>query len=128
MILYQFNTDVSAGERYGKLLLKFIIENNLYFSEFEFPNVDYTYKNGAYKNHIDHVIGNDIARLRTVGCKRIEDYSNMSDHNPIITKLTCDLGKRNDVGNKKNNRFYRFPWKEEEFIKRFHDSMKHKLI
>jgi hypothetical protein len=46
-----------------------------------------TYKNGEYKNHIVHVIVNDIARMGTVGCKITEDYSNMSDHNPIITNL-----------------------------------------
>jgi hypothetical protein len=97
--------------------LKFVNENNLYFSEFEFPNVNYTYKNGLYKNHIDH--GNEMAKMITVVCEIIEDDSNMSDHNPIITSLVCDLGKTSDVENKRDKRFYRFPWNEEGFIERF---------
>jgi hypothetical protein len=96
--------------------LKFVNENNLYFSEFEFPNVNYTYKNGLYKNHIDHVIGNEMAKMITVVCEIIEDDSNMSD---TITSLVCDLGKTSDVENKRDKRFYRFPWNEEGFIERF---------
>ena len=127
LVVGDFNTDFTNGKRFSKLLLKFVNENNLYFSEFEFPNVNYTYKNGLYKNHTDHVICNDVAKMITVGCEIIEDNSNMSDHNPIITRLVCDLRKRNNDGNKQNKRFYRFPWKEEGFIERFQNAIKEKL-
>jgi hypothetical protein len=106
LVVGDFNTDISNDKRFSKLLFKFVNENNLYFSEFEFPNVNYTYKNGLYKNHIDHVICNDMAKMITVGCDIIEDNLNMSDHNPIITRLVCDLRKRNNDGNKQNKRFY----------------------
>ena len=89
LVVGDLNTDIRNGKRFSKLLLKFVNEKNLYFSEFEFPNVNYTYKNGLYKNHIDHVICNDMAKMITVGCDILEDNSNMSDHNPIITRLIC---------------------------------------
>ena len=46
LVVGDLNTDIRNGKRFSKLLLKFVNEKNLYFSEFEFPNVNYTYKNG----------------------------------------------------------------------------------
>jgi len=68
-----------------------------------------------------------MAKMITVGCDKKVENLNMSDHNPIITRLVCDLRKRINCGNKQNKRFYRFPWKEEGFIERFQNAVKEKL-
>jgi hypothetical protein len=118
-IIGDFNTDLEKTRRYDVLLTDFIDNNKLTCIEYLFPNVNYTYTNGGYKNHIDHVIGNQIATDITTSCKIIQNWSNLSDHNPIITTAELSLIPTNNTFNGNGKRFYKFPWKNESFVERY---------
>ena len=129
-IIGDFNTDLNMDKRYSKQLAKFIEEYNLRCMDYDYPNITYTYRNGDYKNHIDHVIVNQLARKITVECKIIEDNRNMSDHNAIKTSLWIDinasiLNYNEKLNNNKN--FYRFPWKEEKFVENYQKALNESL-
>ena len=125
-IVGDFNTDLNLDKRYTKQLKKLMQECSLASVDYEFPNIDYTYQNGNYRNHIDHVLANEVARNITIDCKIIENMLNMSDHNPINTSFLLDIESTNLNIPVKN--FYRFPWKDEEFLadfqKHFDDKIK----
>ena len=82
-VVGDFNTDLNINKKYSKYLNKYIRINDLKCIDYDFPNINYTYKNGDYYNHIDHVIANELARNLTNQCKIIENAQNMSDHNLI---------------------------------------------
>ena len=126
-IIGDFNTDLTMSKRYSKCLNQFIQENSLQCIEYDFPNISYTYRNGVYQNHIDHVIGNDIARKSTIKCKIIEDSRNMSDHNAIFTSIITNISKNSPSNGEAYKRFYRFPWNEEGFIENYQKILTNKL-
>jgi hypothetical protein len=118
-IVGDFNTDLNLDKRYSKYLAKFIQESKLKCVEYEFPNIGYTYKNGNYKNHIDHVLANDLARNKTFECKIIEESQNMSDHNAIRTSFWIDMNAKSKVCNKKAIIFTDFHGKKRGLSRRF---------
>ena len=126
-IVGDFNTDLNLDKRYTRYLTRFIQDNNLKCIDYEFPNINYTFTNGTYTNHIDHVITNSLARNRTVECKIISDYLNMSDHNPILTSVIIDITSNLEISKSDRKYFYKFPWKEEGFIIDFQQSIREKL-
>jgi hypothetical protein len=95
--------------------------------EYEFPNINYTFKNGIFKNHIDHVIVNDIASLKVIECRIIEDKLNMSGQNPIRTSFLIDFNQDVYSSSQKENNFYRFSWKEDGFIDKYQQIIHEKL-
>ncbi len=76
--------------------------------DYEFPNIEYSYKNGVNKNYIDHVIANEIASRYVTGWPIIENNENMSYHNSILTTILMNNeGNYDDSPNRKRY-FYRF--------------------
>jgi hypothetical protein len=127
LIVGDFNTDLETNKRFSRLLAGFIQFNKLKCMDYEFPNIDYTYKSGDNTSYIDHIIVNDIASRNVIECKIIENVENMSDHNSILTTIIINSEGNYDDNFRTTRNFYRFPWKEEEFVSNYQQAIEVKM-
>jgi hypothetical protein len=95
MTLGDFNSDIFRKKRFDKILLNFILDNNLLnLSQLSTQKINCTYPNellpcSDIKYNIDHVLINlkGIDKFLSIQCNLLDDLANMSDHKALVTTL-----------------------------------------
>jgi hypothetical protein len=93
--LGDLNSDIFRHKRFDKLLLNFILDNNLLnLSQLFTQKIDHTYPNdfvstNSPKCYIDHVLINEKALINflSIQFNIVDDLANMSGHKALITTL-----------------------------------------
>ena len=116
IMMGDWNMDIKRTKRADERFKEFLTENYLDICENRFSqDVDFSYFNGDYRSHIDHIICNEEVVKYTRACKILDYRENLSDHLPLIISISDEMLVSTNVGELYNKKFYRFPWENENF-------------
>ena len=119
IILGDFNADLKRGNRFDKILVKFVERNFLMDSlDFNSQSVNYTYRKGDYVAKLDHIFIKESAKS-SLKYSHICDDIEKSDHYPVVASFKYDHAKPESAQNSEQNLFHKFNWNNKEFTTKF---------
>ena len=122
IVLGDWNADPKRGKRCDHLLSEFCENNGLICCEYNFDQkTNYTYRNGEYIAHIDHILCNNWFLKNINNCTIIDSHKNTSDHNPILLEIDCStlIKNNNNINNNSKNSFHKYAWNNAFFCVKY---------
>ena len=132
IVLGDFNCDINRNNKFDTLFKSFIPNNHFQLIDNSpLNNSEYTFSNSAYSYFIDHIL---IYNNKTISefCSYVEHSEiNLSDHDPIFTKLCFKNSRRSSniiTNNHKSETVYLRPNLENVEINEYYQQLVDLLI